>query len=114
MSGLTRKFEGNIMSQLQLTIGQYTTKGRKEINQDFHDIRIPKEPELTTKGIAIAIADGISSSKVSQEASKISVSYFLEDYFSTSDAGLLKNQLKELSLLPMHRSMHKIDKTCIT
>ena len=74
------------MSQLQLTIGQHTSKGRKEINQDFHDIRIPSEPLLNSKGVAIAIADGISSSKVSQEASKISVSYFLEDYFSTSEA----------------------------
>ena len=43
------------MSQLQLTIGQYTSKGRKEINQDFHDVRIPSEPLLSTKGIAIAM-----------------------------------------------------------
>ncbi|MGB5506900.1 MAG: bifunctional protein-serine/threonine kinase/phosphatase [Sulfurovum sp.] len=78
------------MSQLQLTIGQYTSKGRKEVNQDFHDIRIPSEPLISSKGIAIAIADGISSSKVSQEASKISVSYFLEDYFSTSEAWSVK------------------------
>ena len=78
------------MSQLQLTIGQYTSKGRKEVNQDFHDIRIPSEPLISSKGVAIAIADGISSSKVSQEASKISVSYFLEDYFSTSEAWSVK------------------------
>ena len=78
------------MSQLQLTIGQYTSRGRKEANQDFHDIRIPTEPLISTKGVAIAMADGISSSKVSQEASKISVSYFLEDYFSTSEAWSVK------------------------
>lgn len=74
------------MSQLKVSIGEHTSKGRKEINQDFHDIRIPSEPLLSSKGVAIAIADGISSSKVSQEASKVSVSYFLEDYFSTSEA----------------------------
>lgn len=78
------------MSKLQLSIGQHTSKGRKEINQDFHDIRIPPEPLLSSKGIAIAIADGISSSKVSQEASKISVNNFLEDYFSTSEAWSVK------------------------
>ena len=50
------------MSKLQLTIGEHTSKGRKEINQDFHDIRIPSEPLIHTKGVAIAMADGISSS----------------------------------------------------
>jgi len=73
-------------NQIEITIGQYSNKGVKQINQDFHDIRIPSEPQLTNKGIAIAIADGISSSKVSQEASKISVTSFLEDYFCTSES----------------------------
>ena len=84
------------MSQLQLSLGQFTTKGRKEINQDFHDVRVPSEPLLTTKGVAIAMADGISSSKVSQEASKVSVSYFLEDYFSTSEAWTVKKSAQRV------------------
>jgi serine/threonine protein kinase/serine/threonine protein phosphatase PrpC len=73
-------------NQLKVSIGQYSNKGRKEINQDFHDVHIPNEPQLTSKGVAIAIADGISSSQVSQEASKVSVVSFLEDYFATSDS----------------------------
>ncbi|HEY9129360.1 MAG TPA: bifunctional protein-serine/threonine kinase/phosphatase [Sulfurovum sp.] len=84
------------MSQLQLSLGQFTTKGRKEINQDFHDVRVPSEPLLTTKGVAIAMADGISSSKISQEASKVSVSYFLEDYFSTSEAWTVKKSAQRV------------------
>ncbi len=84
------------MSQLQLTISEHTSKGRKEINQDFHDIRIPTEPLIASKGVAIAIADGISSSKVSQEASKVSVSYFLEDYFSTSEAWSVKKSAQRV------------------
>jgi len=84
------------MSQLQITIGQHTSKGRKELNQDFHDIRIPSEPLLSSKGAAIAIADGISSSKVSQEASQVSVSYFLEDYFSTSEAWSVKKSAQRV------------------
>ncbi|MDF1882254.1 bifunctional protein-serine/threonine kinase/phosphatase [Sulfurimonas sp. MAG313] len=71
--------------QLSLTIGEYTDKGRKEVNQDFLDMLIPKEPQLSSKGFAMAIADGISSSSVSQEASKTSVTSFLNDYFSTPD-----------------------------
>ena len=84
------------MSQLQLSISEHTSKGRKEINQDFHDIRIPAEPLIHTKGVAIAMADGISSSKVSQEASKVSVSYFLQDYFSTSEAWSVKKSAQRV------------------
>ncbi len=75
-----------MQNTLQVSVGQYSNKGRKEINQDFHDLLIPSNHLLTTKGIAIAIADGISSSKVSQEASKLSVVNFLNDYFATSES----------------------------
>ncbi len=72
--------------QLKISIGEYSDKGRKEVNQDFHDICVPEEPQLTHKGIAIALADGISSSEVSQTASKTSVTSFLMDYFSTPES----------------------------
>ena len=77
-------------SRLELSISQYSTGGRKEINQDFHDICIPQEPQLTHKGVAIAIADGIGSSSVSQIASKTAVTSFLMDYLSTPDACSVK------------------------
>lgn len=74
------------MAQLKITLGQFSDKGRKEINQDFHAAYVPKEPLLSAKGIAIAVADGISSSDVSQVASESAVTGFLEDYYSTSEA----------------------------
>lgn len=77
-------------SRLELSISQYSTGGRKEINQDFHDIYIPKEPQLTHKGVAIAIADGIGSSSVSQVASKAAVTSFLMDYISTPESWSVK------------------------
>lgn len=77
-------------SRLELSISQYSTGGRKEVNQDFHDICIPQEPQLTHKGVAIAIADGIGSSSVSQIASKTAVTSFLMDYLSTPDAWSVK------------------------
>lgn len=73
-------------SQLKVSIGQHSDKGRKPINQDFYGVYSPKEPLLTSKGIAIALADGISSSAVSQIASQAAVTGFLEDYFCTSEA----------------------------
>lgn len=72
--------------RLKISAGQYSDKGRKETNQDFHGICIPKEPMLSSKGIAIALADGISSSEVSQAASQAAITGFLEDYFCTSEA----------------------------
>ncbi len=73
-------------SQLKISLGQYSDPGRKEINQDFYGVHIPKEPQLSAKGIAVALADGISSSEVSQIASEAAVTSFLEDYFCTSEA----------------------------
>ena len=73
-------------SRLSLSTGQYSDRGRKEMNQDFHGLCIPDEPLLSTKGIAIALADGISSSEVSHIASESAVKSFLDDYLCTSDA----------------------------
>jgi serine/threonine protein kinase len=77
-------------NSLSIDIAQVSEKGRKEINQDFHAILIPQEPQLSSKGIAIALADGISSSAVSQEASEAAVTGFLNDYFSTSEMWSVK------------------------
>lgn len=83
-------------SQLKISIGQYSDKGRKKINQDFHGVSIPEEPQLTSKGIAIALADGISSSDVGQVASQASVTGFLEDYFCTSEAWSVKKSAHQV------------------
>ena len=72
--------------QLRITLGQCSRAGHKPINQDFHGATLPAEPQLGSKGIAIALSDGISSSKVSQIASAAAVRGFLEDYYCTSDA----------------------------
>ncbi|HFD12572.1 MAG TPA: bifunctional protein-serine/threonine kinase/phosphatase [Crenotrichaceae bacterium] len=82
--------------QLRISVGQYSDKGRKDINQDFHGVYIPEEPLLTSKGIVIALADGISSSAVSQIASEATVTGFLEDYYCTSDAWSVKKSAQRV------------------
>lgn len=77
-------------SLLKISTGQYSDKGRKETNQDFHGIYSPEEPQLSSKGIAIALSDGISSSDVSHVASETAVKSFLADYFCTSEAWSVK------------------------
>ena len=81
---------------LSVNIGQATNKGVKEINQDAMGYVIPQEPLLSTKGIVLAMADGISSSKVSQIASDTAVSSFLEDYYCTSDAWAVKTSAQKV------------------
>ena len=73
-------------ARLKIALGQHSHAGRKEINQDFHGACIPDEPQLTAKGIAVALADGVSSSNVSQIASEATVKSFLDDYYCTSAA----------------------------
>jgi len=51
---------------------------------------------LSSKGIAIALADGISSSDVSHIASQAAVTGFLEDYFCTSEAWSVKKSVQRV------------------
>lgn len=67
-------------------IGQYSTAGIKQQNQDFHGVYLPEGHVLKQKGIACVIADGIGSSNVSHLAAETAVGSFLSDYYSTSDA----------------------------
>lgn len=73
-------------SILQITLGQHSDAGRQAVNQDFHGAATPGEPMLGSKGIVVALADGIGSSAVSQVASAAAVRGFLDDYYCTSDA----------------------------
>ncbi len=83
-------------SQLAVSVGQHTDKGPKETNQDFHGVYIPEEPQLSSKGIAIALADGISSSAVSHIASESAVTGFFADYYCTSDAWSVKTSAQRV------------------
>lgn len=104
-------------SQLSITFGQASDAGRKSINQDAHGVEVPGYPLLQTKGITAVLADGISSSQVSQEASSLSVNNFLADYYCTSDAWSVKNSaLKVIQSMnswlcsQTRRSQYRFDK----
>ena len=90
-------FIGVTMSrELQISIGQHSDKGRKPINQDFHGVLIPAEPLLSSKGIAVVLADGISSSNVSHIASESAVKSFLTDYYCTSESWSVKTSAQRV------------------
>jgi serine/threonine protein phosphatase PrpC len=74
---------------LQVSLGQHSLAAPSPDggpNQDCHGALLPTGHVLASKGMALAVADGISSSRVSQEASRTAVAAFLADYYATSDA----------------------------
>jgi len=82
--------------KLSVSVGQYSDKGRKPVNQDFYGFRVPAEPQLSSKGIAIALADGIGSSEVSQVAAEFAVMGFLDDYYCTSETWSVKKSVERV------------------
>ncbi len=70
---------------LQIASGYATLTGKRERNEDFVGMVLPGEPELSTKGILLAIADGVSGSGGGREASEYTVRGLLSDYYATPD-----------------------------
>lgn len=75
---------------LTINAAQYSEKGIKEHNEDACGIRIPEGSILTTKGIAVAIADGVSSADAGREAAEACIKGFFSDYYSTSESWTVK------------------------
>jgi serine/threonine protein phosphatase PrpC len=71
---------------LRVSVGQYSSAGRKPVNQDFYGAMMPEGAARSLKGMVFAIADGISSSAISGEASETAIKSLLTDYYATSDA----------------------------
>jgi serine/threonine protein phosphatase PrpC len=79
------------MPTLKVSIGSASDKGVKPDNEDFFGSLIPEGPQLTHKGIAVAIADGMSGSDAGKQASHCCCVSFLSDYYSTPDSWSVKH-----------------------
>ena len=75
------------IQSLSLHYSECSSAGVKPINQDACDAFIPasNDPALTLKGAAFALADGISSSTVSQIASDLAIKDFIKQYYCTPE-----------------------------
>lgn len=82
--------------ELKIGVGQHSSPGRKSVNQDFHGVCFPKQPLLGLKGIAVALADGISSSEVSQIASETAIKGFLDDYYCTPESWSVRTSVQRV------------------
>src|SRR4051794_26294265 len=70
---------------LAISAGHATLTGLRQRNEDFVGMVTPNEPELSTKGLIAAIADGVSGNEGGREASEYSVRGLLADYYATPD-----------------------------
>ncbi|PSJ42327.1 serine/threonine protein kinase [Sphingomonas deserti] len=71
--------------RLTVSAGHCSRAGAKPDNQDCRGLVVPEGAALASKGIAAAIADGISTSSLGGEASRAATRTFLADYYCTSD-----------------------------
>jgi serine/threonine protein phosphatase PrpC/predicted Ser/Thr protein kinase len=81
---------------LGVTLGQHGDPGRQAVQQDFHGASVPTQPALGSKGVVLALADGIGSSAVSQLAAQAAVHSALGDYYCTSDAWSVKRSMQQV------------------
>jgi serine/threonine protein phosphatase PrpC len=70
---------------LSISVGHATRAGLRERNEDFVGMVTPDEPELSTKGLVAAIADGVSGNQGGREAAEYTVRGLLADYYATPD-----------------------------
>jgi len=80
----------HLHSRLDVEASQHSSAGIKPQNEDSIGIRVPEGAALTTKGIAMVIADGVSAAEAGKEASEACVKGFLSDYYSTPDSWSVK------------------------
>ncbi|WP_448203889.1 protein kinase domain-containing protein [Azospirillum sp. sgz302134] len=81
---------------LAVSIGQHSDQGRKATNQDFHGALLPEGRALASKGVVIALADGISTSALSRVAAETAVKSLLTDYYCTSEAWSVKTSAQRV------------------
>jgi protein phosphatase len=67
------------------------------VNEDFHGMVTPREePAAVERGIAVAVADGVSGNGAGRLASETAVKSLLRDYYAAPDGWNLSHTLDKL------------------
>lgn len=77
--------EKSTPNQLKVCFGGYSTSGAKAENQDAFAALFPQGSDLISKGATAAIADGVSSANQAAQASQLSVTQFINEYYATPE-----------------------------
>ena len=81
---------------LIVTTGHHSVAGVRPRNEDFVGMVTPNEPELSSKGLIAAIADGVSGNEGGREASEYAVRGLLTDYYATPDTWEITTSLEKV------------------
>lgn len=81
---------------LSVETGHHSVAGVRSRNEDFTGLVTPNEPDLSSKGIIIAIADGVSGNDGGAEASEYTVRGLMADYYATPDTWEITTALEKV------------------
>ena len=95
----------HLKNQLALSAAQRSVAGVKPRNEDSIAIQMPDGSQRVTKGIVVAIADGVSAAEAGREASEIAVKGFINDYYSTPDSWSVKQSAHKV-LIALNRWLY--------
>jgi len=70
---------------LKIIVGQASETGLRERNEDFFGVVTPTDAQLATKGVLLAVADGVGGNAGGREASEMTVRGVLSDYYATPE-----------------------------
>lgn len=85
------------MSELKLKIGSCCDAGIKKVNEDAMAFYQPDEPYiLRSKGIALCVADGVSTAEAGKEASESAVNYFMDEYYRTPESWTVAHSAEKI------------------
>ena len=74
------------MSDLKLNIAHFSEAGVKPINEDSAGVKVPAESyALQSKGIVLAVADGVSTAEAGKDASNTAIDRFIDEYYQTPE-----------------------------
>lgn len=92
-------------------MGSYSIAGVKPINEDCVGYCLPEDGhKLQNKGIALAVADGVSTAEAGQEASLTAVNNFINDYYQTPDPWTVSHSGQKILTainLKLYRKSHE-------
>ncbi|MGH8727931.1 MAG: protein kinase domain-containing protein [Burkholderiales bacterium] len=92
-------------SVLKVSFGHATHAGQRERNEDCFGVVTPEGEELATKGMAFAIADGVSGHGGGREAAEYTVRGVLADYYATPETWEISYALDRV-LTALNRWLH--------
>jgi serine/threonine protein phosphatase PrpC len=83
--------------RLQLQLGHATCAVAGKVNEDFHGIVTPREePGAQERGVAVAVADGVSGNGAGRLASETAVKSLLRDYYAAPEGWNISQALDKL------------------